>query len=80
MFIEIEKSVRQLLPQSIICNDNDKATFKKSVLDKIAKEENVQFYWTLLSSDIEKVENSEALLAEIISLWITIRGFSLSPS
>ena len=80
MFIEIEKSVRQLLPQSIIRNDNDKATFKKSVLDKIAKEENVQFYWTLLSSDIEKVENSEALLAEIISLWITIRGFSLSAS
>ena len=35
---------------------------------------------TLLSQDIEEEENSEVLLAEIINLWITIRGFSLSAS
>ena len=64
----------------MIRNDNDKAIFKKSVLDRIAGEENVQFYWTLLSQDIEEEENSETLLAEIISLWITIRGFSLAAS
>ena len=80
MFVEIEKHVCHLLPQCMIRNDNDKAIFKKSVLNRIAGEENVQFYWTLLSQDIEEEENSEALLAEIISLWITIRGFSLAAS
>ena len=53
MFAEIEKCVCHLLPQCMIRNDNDKASFKKSVLDRIAREENVQFYWTLLSQDIK---------------------------
>ena len=54
MFIEIEKCVRHLLPQCMIRNDNDKASFKKSVLERITREESVQFYWILLSQDIEE--------------------------
>ena len=80
MFIEIEKCVRHLLPQCMIRNDNDKASFKKSVLERITREESVQFYWTLLSQDIEEEENSEGLLSEIVSLWITIRGYSITAS
>ena len=39
MFIEIEKCVHHLLPQCMIRNDNDKASFKKSVLERITREE-----------------------------------------
>ena len=79
-FVEVEKIVRVLLPKYVIHNDNDKVTFKKSVLDKITKNDHVQFYWTLLSQEIHEQENSEALLAEVVTLWVTIRGFSLAAS
>ena len=79
-FVEIEKCVRTVLPKHMVHGEADKASFKKSVLDVIVKNENVQFYWTLLSQDIESPENSEALLTEIIHLWVTIRGFSMAAS
>lgn len=80
LFVEIEKCVRTVLPKHVICGDSDKATFQKSVLDVIVKNENVQFYWLLLSQDIDKLEDAEALLVEIVRLWVTIRGFSLAAS
>ena len=64
----------------MVHGEADKASFKKSVFDVIVKNENVQFYWTLLSQNIESPENSEALLTEIIHLWVTIRGFSMAAS
>ena len=78
--VEVEKIVRVLLPKYVIHNDNDKVTFKKSVLDKITKNDHIQFYWTLLSQEIHEQENSEALLAEVVTLWVTIRGFLLAAS
>lgn len=79
-FVEIEKCVRMVLPKHMVRGEADKASFKKSVLDVIVKNESVQFYWTLLSQDIENLENSEALLTEIVHLWVTIRGFSMAAS
>ena len=80
LFVEIERCVRILLPQHMIQNDSDKATFKKSLHDRISREKNIQFYWSMLSEEIEEEKHSEALLEEIISLWVTIRGFSLTAS
>ena len=80
LFVEIEKSVRVVLPKHVIRGDSDKDTFKKSVLDVIVRNKNIQFYWTLLSQDIDKPENSELLLTEIVNLWVTIRGFSMAAS
>ena len=60
------------LPKHMVHGEADKASFKKSVLDVMVKNENVQFYWTSLSQDIENPENSEALLTEIVHLWVTI--------
>ena len=48
-FVEVEKIVRVFLPKYVIHNDNDKVTFKKSVMDKVIENNDVQFYWTLLS-------------------------------
>lgn len=79
-FVEIEKCVRAVLPKHMVRGESDKALFKTSVLDVIISNENIQFYWTLLSQDIEKPENSEALLTEIVHLWVTIRGFSMAAT
>ena len=80
LFIEIEKCVRLLLPQHIIRGDSDKATFKRCVLEKIVKNEDVQFNWLLLSQDIDDVAHAEHLLTEIVNLWVTIRGYSIAAS
>ena len=79
-FVEVEKIVRVLLPKYVIHTDNDKVTFQKLLLDKIIKNDEVQFYWALLSQDINDQQSSESLLTEIVTLWVTIRGFSLAAS
>ena len=40
----------------------------------------VQFYWFLLSSDIDQEKANKELLLMIVDLWITIRGFSFAKS
>ena len=39
--------------------------------------EPVQFFWTILSVDISNEEHA-IKLQEIVTLWITIRGFSIA--
>ena len=80
LFVEIERCVCILLPQSMIQNDSDKASFKKSLLNRITRDKNIQFYWTLLSEDIEEEKHSEVLSVEVVTLWLTIRGFSLTAT
>ena len=40
--------------------------------------DNVQFYWIMLSTDIQDEQTSQDLLREIVELWLTIRGFSIA--
>ena len=53
--------------------------FKEEVRSKILKNEDVLFYWSLISADWEDGE-SKALLMMIIDMWITIRGFSFASA
>ena len=80
LFTNIEICVRALLPRHVITCNSDKETFKANVHDEVFKNEEVQFHWTLLSQDIVSPEDAETLLQEIISLWVTIRGYSLAAS
>ena len=79
-FAAVEKCVRALLPKHVIHEESDKATFKDVLLKNIVQNEDVQFHWVLLSQDIDDPQNGEALLVEIVKLWVTIRGFSLAAS
>ncbi len=79
-FIAVEKSVRVLLPKHILGTNISKDTFKKAVLEEIARLDDVQFYWTLLAHNIDDLEKSEALLTDVVNLWVTIRGFSIAAS
>lgn len=78
-FVAIEKQVRNLLPSHVI-RPSDKEAFKTAVIDKVVQDEDVQFHWALINQDIDKPEDAEVLLIEIVKLWVTIRGFSLAAS
>lgn len=78
--MEIEKSVRNCLPQHILGSQSDKDTYKRNVHAKILENEEVQFHWTVLSQDIDNPDEAQHLLKDIIELWVTIRGFSVVGS
>lgn len=76
-FTEIEVRVRK---QLFIAFDR-KATdedLRESIIDSVASDEDVQFYWTILSVDIESEDQATLVLKQIIGLWLTIRGFSIA--
>ena len=77
-FVEIERIVRTLLARHAVHNDCEKQTFWRSAVDKIASNDDVQFYWTLLSHDIQEQKDSEILL--LVTLWVTVRGYSLAAA
>ena len=53
---------------------------RAEIAKTIAASETVQFYWNLLSSELEDLEEGKELLYMIIDLWITICGFSFAES
>ena len=77
-FIAVEKEVKVLLSTYVVkqssklCDD-----FKQRVIDNVMKNEDVQWYWTLLSQDIDSEDGAILLLKEIVQLWVTVWGFSL---
>ena len=76
LFREIEidlqdKPVNQLQPMSAPGNT------KQEMIASALLNDNVQFYWIMLSTDIQDEQLSQDLLREIIELWLTIRGFLL---
>ena len=50
----------------------------KTIITAVANNDIVQFFWTMLSVDIDGEEQVVKLLKEIIGLWVTIRGFSIA--
>ena len=53
--------------------------FVRDVTQHILENEDVQFHWCLVGCDWEK-EEAEALLQEVVKLWVTIRGFSYASA
>ena len=53
------------------------AEFEELVIQKIMDSEEVQWNWTLISQCIILADDSTELLREIVTLWVTIRGFSI---
>ena len=78
LFHEIELLVRKVFNKEgklngITTNLRDKV--KESVLE----DENVQFHWCMLTTDIED-DKAKILLTMIVDLFITVRGFSFTKS
>ncbi len=51
--------------------------FQEIIIKTVFDDEEVQWYWLLLSNDIDSKEDANELLTDIITLWVTIRGFSI---
>ena len=80
LFREIELKTRQHLPSVLsqsTSSDSD-SNKKEIVISTALGNESLQFYWTILSVDISTEEDAIKLLREIVSFWITIRGFSIA--
>lgn len=77
LFREIELGMRDRL--SAILKASSVETDQKDRLVKlVCEDEDVQFYWSILSIDIDTEHNAVLLLKEIVELWLTIRGFSIA--
>ena len=81
-FLALESIVRHLLSIAYInTNSNSQEdAIKRNIVEWCLKSNHVQLKWSVISKEIDDHETSITLLKEIITLWITIRGFSLAAS
>ena len=61
LFIEVEICVCAYLPKYLTTSKLDKDCFKADVHDKIIQNEDIQFYWALLSQDIDCPNDAQTL-------------------
>lgn len=54
-------------------------SYKEKVIDGVIDASEVQLKWTLASSSMQE-ENRELILEQIVTQWVTIRGFSFTKS
>lgn len=73
-FKAIEVKVQELLPQHL----SNAATAKKDLHREIMDDDLVGEYWSVVADNINEKEDSDELLAWIVDMWVTMRGFSLT--
>ncbi len=74
----MEKAVQAILPRYMSAKfSKDCEQFTQEVIDKVMSAEDVQFQWCLVSQVILMEDDQQALLRDIVKLWVTIRGFSI---
>ena len=75
-FLAVEMNVRSSLT-TLLQKGSSQATEdqKKTLLQNLSENEDILFYWSLISVDCD---SSSELLAEILALWVTIRGCSIA--
>ena len=52
---------------------------KAALVESIATDEDVLFYWSIISAEWEEKEE-QILLRMVIEMWVTVRGFSFAKS
>jgi hypothetical protein len=80
LFVCIEKQVQHLLPIYMAKAESDSHTFKETIVKQITQCEDVEWNWTLLSQCIDTESNAIELLEAIVTLWVTIRGHSITAT
>ena len=58
---------------------NKPPNFTQEITGHILNSEDVQFHWCNVACDWEENE-AEALLHEVVKMWVTIRGFSYASA
>ena len=76
-FREVECKTQQCLPAHLVgCSQSASKDLNQQIFDDV----DIQFYWSMLTADIEEEQYALELLHAIIQLWITIRGFAMTSS
>lgn len=79
-FVSVEKQVRILLPSHMTSASASRESLKKSVIEMVTSNDDVQWSWTLISECIDSEEDAIELLQELVTLWVTVRGFSVTAT
>ena len=77
LFHEMELLVRKVFDKK--GKLKDVTNLRDRVKESVLQDENVQFHWCMLTTDIED-DKAKVLLTMIIDLFITVRGFSFTKS
>ena len=75
-FRAIEYQVRTRLPHLLASQTGT----KQELIDAVVEDQDVEFFWSILSAVIDDEADACQLLQEIVELWVTIRGFSTTSS
>ncbi|SMN01760.1 hypothetical protein SPONN_19 [uncultured Candidatus Thioglobus sp.] len=70
--LRVQKHLLSFLNDSILPDKKD------IIINAVAEDENVQQVWAQLSHYITEEDHAIQLLRELISLWITVRGFAIA--
>ena len=76
LFVSMEKELRCHLQPSIVSLDTD---VKKTAVDSIIANDDVNMYWSILSGNWQE-EEAALLIKMLVDHWITIRGFSFASA
>ena len=76
-FRAVEMATQALLPKNL---QNPSGNRKDGLQQKITKDEDVQFYWCMVSVGIEDKTASSELLQSIVELWVRISFFSITSA
>ena len=79
LFHELELLVRNIFNKEALQVTELTCNLKQKVIESALTDENIQFHWCLISTDIED-DKATILLKMIIELYVTIRGFSFVKS
>ena len=78
LFEQLELNVRKLYHLSALDTSSSLCS-RDEVREAVVGSDDVQFYWSQLSSDLDD-DGCHQLLSMIVDLWITIHGFSFVRS
>ena len=73
-FLQLEKLIRAEL---VTLRPHSHTSSKEDIIDRICTNESIDFHWSVLAIDLS-AEDSTELLSEVVKLWLTVRGHSIS--
>ena len=76
-FKSVGVKTQEFPPQHLRSQSTDT---RKELLMKVIKDDDVQFWWSMVAYDIDDVTENTDLLHIIVDLWITIRGFAITST
>ena len=80
LFVSIEVAMRQKLESHLHSITENDRSGKDMIIQQVIDNCDVQFHWDMLSVDIPEEHNCLELLRHVVTLWLTIRGYSITKA